>query len=213
MSTSMDRPAPTDLAGNWFDEDGNTATIGGADHALTFTSDTPAVWWDSGTGSFPNRGLGDPFTTEPFKGTQNLQNNSGLTQNLTFCATGNGRELVFGNGIRWNKKQAPLQRAQTPISLTGKWIDTNSNYATITDDSGQLTFKPVDIKQGNFDVWWDSGTGSWDRGQGDPFQTEPFKGTQTLRNSGGLTQILDFCVAGDGKSIVFGNGIKWTRTN
>lgn len=72
--------------------------------------------------------------------------------------------------------------------------------------TGPLTFMPVD---GPAPAWWGQGKGAWGILNG----KTSYAGNQTLVNNSGRNQKLTMTVTGDGKSIVFGNGIRWTRTD
>ena len=208
MTLVNTRPKPTSLSGKWFPATGSAVTIVDINGSLQVTgvpNNAKIV-----RGNF-NEGLGNPFTTQPWAGAMLFTDANGTR---TFCVTDDLSEIVFSDGTRWSKKQQSLAPAVAPIVLTGDWTDGDKNKASITQSPTaanglfQLKFTPKSTPP----VWWGSGVGSWPGGVSStapPLVT--FAGTQTLVNATGRNQKLNFCVTADGNSIVFGNGIKWTK--
>ena len=216
------------LAGNWVDPDGHQATVSvnSADSAsMSFTAGS-GVWWANGSGTWNGY--------QPFSGTQTLSNAAGSqTQTLSFNVTADGNEIGFGNGILWKQSAFTMASAPTPINLSGTWswtdpVTTSTQTATVTQGTGipQLTFIPAGTSKGS--VWWTQATGSWNLGVGQPLTSQPYKGTLTftqqetievpVKAGGSDTKTLEgsieklgIVVTRDAKTILFSNGMKWTK--
>ncbi len=205
MTMVNTKPKPVSLAGKWFaptgpaveliDDDGNLTVMGIAGTTVA--------------GNF-NQGLGNPFMNLPWAGAMSFTAN-GTTTTKTFNVTDNAAEIVFSDGTRWTKTQQPLSPAVTPINLSGNWGDSDNNVASIQQVQNGTVYNLTFTPESEPPVWWAKGTGSWPAGVSGDTNPLAFAGTQTLVNNAGRNQQLSFCVTADGNSIVFGNGIKWTR--
>ena len=143
-----------------------------------------------------------------------------------------------GHLWKWQPPAAPPAItfvAKDKLDLSGTWSDDKGNEAIITQTESEgvevkpdggpaytvyyavaLEFKPL-THQPQTPVWWSTGYGAFAR-QGLPATPLPdvappvvYAGTQTVVNDKGQNQRLTFCVTGDLKTIVFGNGVKWTK--
>lgn len=167
------------------------------------------------TGTFAG-GVGNPLLSQPWLGSMSppkppKPQTPADESPLTICVNRNATMMVLSNGQIWQTKGTPaaFTYAANP-NLSGTWVDDDGNQAQITDSNGSLTFSSLSP------VWWNQGIGTWvpnPPAQGTPPYTPPvsYVGTQTLKNIAGQVQSLTFCVSGDLKTMVFGNGITWTK--
>lgn len=178
-----------------------------------------------------NRGIGNPMFSQPFLGSMTDTSASGP---IAFCVANdptkpdpNGRMLLSnGHFLSRNGTQGDKQVAATKLDLTGYWVDNNGRRARIsqelippppsssTPSAGtppppppppqyKLTFTAANP------VWWSQGTGFWNSssysGTGVLFQN------QKEHEQKGQNQMLTFCISLDLNTLVFSNGITWTR--
>ena len=191
-------PKMTDLTGKWIDDTAATHQIADVRGGLKITDSTAPT--TSYGGTF-NGGIGNPLVSQPWLGS--MSPNSGT---LSFCVTQTGQSMVLSTGHAWGlTAPAAITFATGQLSLGGTWKDGDDNLVTIVDNNGTLVFKPITP------VWWAAGTGSWNPNPDPKTMTVTYAGTQNVRNLAGQNQQLTFCITGDLKTIVFGNGIKWTR--
>ena len=219
MSMVNSQPKGTNLSGTWTQDGGDTNTVADSSGGLTIThpSDpkTPPSKVDIYPGTF-NRGMGNPLFAQPWLGSMSPSANP----NLSFCATSDGNTLLRSDGRIWIKgtptpPPPKINFIETLADLTGTYTDDNNNRATITQslpDSktklSTLQFTPVPPVPPMTPVWWKSGTGYWTPPKD---KSGVFAGSQTVVNNAGQNQTLTFCVSGDLKTIIFGNGVKWTK--
>ncbi len=209
MTMVNTRPKLQSLSGEWQTSSGRTVTIADDQGQLVVTG----IPGKTVGGTF-NEGLGNPFKTQPWAGALQFKTPQATTT-YTFNVTDDVKEIVLSDGKRWTRKAATefKPKAISKVDLTGFWIDGDGNIASIEQGAQgaagyPLTFQPVD---GPAPVWWGKGKGTWGTALG--ATTATYAGNQTLVNNSGRNQKLTMTVTGDGNSIVFGNGIRWTRTN
>ena len=199
-------PKLTSLDGKWVGDDGKVHQIADARGALRINDDSGLSY----KGTF-NGGIGNPLFSQPWVGSMfhpNAKQPAPQFDTNTMCVTVDNKFMVLSTGHAWGRSQPqPITFAATP-SLSGNWVDGNGNIAAITDTSNgngtsTLTFSPVTP------VWWRAGTGAW--GVATSPVSLTYVGTQSLINNAGQTQSLTFCFTGDGKTIVFSNGMRWTK--
>ena len=183
------------------------------------------------------QGLGNPFITQPFAGAMNFPTKPAtfcVTDDAKLIMFSNGSQWV-------TTKNPPAYPAPNNVyvDLTGTWTDDSANQATIkqtklsqpgsnpmtTTISGDLVVTPI-ANPSRESVWWNIATGTWNAGQGT--QDASGKTTTANVNYGGKlvhrqiekndgkdkvqrNQVLSFAVSTDGKTIVFSNGVKWTK--
>ena len=167
------------------------------------------------TGTFAG-GVGNPLLSQPWIGSMSppkppKPKTPADESPLTFCVNRDVNMMVLSNGQIWQTTGTPtaFTYAANP-NLTGTWEDDDGNQAQISDSGGSLTFQSLSS------VWWSQGIGTWvpnPPSQGTPPVTPPvvYVGSQTLKNNAGQVQVLTFCVSGDVKTMVFGNGITWKK--
>jgi hypothetical protein len=196
-------PKTVSLGDTWTQDDGAISYQITDNHGgLTLTTTTqvkPAFE----TGTF-TRGVGNPLYSQPFLGSM-TDNTKVIT---SFCLEGGGNRLLSSNGHFYLRNNATYTPGPKPanLDLTGTWLDNENRAATITqqapDKNGvvSLTFTPKDP------VWWAEGEGSWT-------QNAPvaYAGTLVVKNNAGQNQMLTFCISADLNTLVFSNGITWTR--
>lgn len=186
-------PKAFSLTGKWIDNTGNNHQIVDTRGGLAIIDQNPTANY---IGTF-NQGIGNPLLSQPWLGSM-----SPATGTLSFCVTQDDQSMVLSNGQMWGRSAPPsMTPASAPLNLTGTWTDSSGHQASIVDTAGDLVFRPISP------VWWAAGTGTW----GPTTPTVTYAGTQHLNNLAGQNQQLTFCVTADLKTIVFGNGIKWTR--
>ncbi|MEK6258322.1 MAG: multicopper oxidase domain-containing protein [Planctomycetota bacterium] len=183
-------PKTVNIGGKWIDNAGTAHTIADVRGGLTIT--------DAATynGTF-NQGIGNPLLSQPWLGSM-----SPTAGALSFCVTQDNQRMVLSTGQVWGRAAPAAITPATTLSLSGTWQDVDGNQATIVDTNGSLVFQPITP------VWWAGGTGTWGPTTPPPVT---YAGTQNVRNLGNQNQQLTFCVTADLKTIVFGNGIQWTR--
>ena len=86
------------------------------------------------------------------------------------------------------------------------------NQVTISGTAPTLVFAPNLLPNGKDPVWWKSAAATLN-----PGTNLSYGGKVTFRNtplgaSSTRNQVLSFCYSTDGKTIVFADGAKWTRT-
>ncbi len=162
-----------------------------------------------------SEGLGNPFQSTPWSGSMNFKPFDPTSTSVPFCAAYAGSEktpfqIVFANGASWLKQGFQVPPAPpAATTLTGMWIDSDNNVASITQLANAPDGKsaPIQITPVT-PVWWAAGTGSWNIGQG----ATGFQGTLVYKNDQTTTQQLSFCVSADQNTMIFSNGIRWIRT-
>jgi FtsP/CotA-like multicopper oxidase with cupredoxin domain len=211
MSMVNTEPRSTSLAGEWTQDGGGTSTISDNHGGLRITPPPPATPPNAISPSYPgtfSRGIGNPLFSQPWLGSMSPV----LPNVISFCTTETAQEMVRSDGHLWQRgttAPAAITFATTNIDLSGNWTDDGGNIATIKQSPPNatgvagLTFTPVSP------VWWSTGTGSWAPPTAPP--TGVYAGTQTVVNNAKQNQQLTFCVSGDLKTIVFGNGVKWKK--
>jgi FtsP/CotA-like multicopper oxidase with cupredoxin domain len=219
MSMVNTEPKSTSLTGDWTQDGGGTSTITDSHGGLRITPPPPATPPHAISLSYPgtfSRGIGNALFSQPWLGSMSPT----APAVITFCATGNAQEMVRSDGHLWAKGTAAppaITFAPGNLDLSGNWTDDGGNTATIqqsptnpTTGIAELIFKPTSP------VWWSEGKGSW--APAPPAGTPPtpppvivYAGTQTVVNNAKQNQLLTFCVTGDLKTIVFGNGVKWKK--
>jgi hypothetical protein len=131
---------------------------------------------------------------------------SPATGPLSFCVNRHANMMVLSDGHIWQSKSAPASIQFTKdLNLSGDWKDDDGNLAKIDDKKGSLKFESLSP------VWWNRGIGTWVPNPKNP--PVAYVGTQTLKNEAGQVQVLTFCVSGDLKTMVFGNGITWQKVD
>ncbi len=187
-------PKLTSLAGGWTDD---TQTV----HQMEDVRGGLAVTELGGTtysGTFAG-GVGNPLLSQPWLGSM-----SPATGPLSFCVNRHANMMVLSDGHIWQSKSAPASIQFTKdLNLSGDWKDDDGNLAKIDDKKGSLKFESLSP------VWWNRGIGTWVPNPKNP--PVAYVGTQTLKNEAGQVQVLTFCVSGDLKTMVFGNGITWQK--
>ncbi len=237
MSMVNTVPNPVVLGPAWYDNQQGSSPV---QYTVTDSHGALKVQPPASGGILPaairgtfNQGLGNPFISQPYAGAVNFTTAAGVVAPATFCATEDAQLLVFSNGTQWSTSASAPAYSPPPatpvyIDLTGTWTDDTEtrNKATITQTkstnssgvvTGSLNVVPV-AAPGVWPVWWNGASGSWIAGG--VGVTPP---TPNLNYGGALTfavtqagqvvrdQFMNFCVTSDGKKIVFGNGITWTR--
>ena len=192
------KPLAISLQGKWTTEAGKTNDVVDNQGGLTLKP-TPEV----PLGTF-NRGIGNPLYSQPYLGSIRLPDVQ------SFCATTDANTLLLSNGRIWvrGSKTPPETTFDPVLNLAGRWKDDSGNLTQIEQPKSKghnfgLTFVAITP------VWWAKSEGSWNPGtQGSP---TVYAGTQHLLNNAGQNQQLTFTVSGDLQTIVFGNGVTWTK--
>lgn len=94
-------------------------------------------------------------------------------------------------------------------SLSGKWMTSNGNSVTVSDDSGQLV-----VRDGQPDM---TIGGTFNEGLGNPFMTQPWAGAlqhqyRDPNTAEVFTRYYTFNVTRDLSELVRSDGVRWTRS-
>ena len=227
------KPKPTSLDGAWIDDGGGKHQIDDTNGGLNVTDAATSTTYN---GTF-NQGIGNALFSHPWIGSMSPTTGilSFCVTHQDQVAPGN-ESMVLSNGHAWGRQKPASITFSTGtngiLSLSGVWVDGKKNATRIDDAGGTLTFTP------QTPVWWARGTGLWTPnpigGAGKPLpvtidpklntgvntdtSTVPpavtpvaYLGTQTVINNAGQNQTLAFTVSGDLLTLVFDNGVKWTK--
>ena len=173
------------------------------------------------TGRF-NEGIGNPLYSEPWVGT--MSSDQGKTF-LPFCAAFQGLQktpyqVILSDGSSWLKQGNPVENDRPKsTTLAGDWIDNSGLNVKISQNPGDTqkwTFQPEPEPEPGSGVLWTVGDATWD--QAATQATSPilnsFQGSVMFhdkKNGSKFQQILSFCVKNDLNTMIFGNGVRWTR--
>ena len=208
-------PKSVQLDGSWTQDDGAVRYKITDNHGgLTLTTlDKTNPFFERGTFT---RGVGNPLFSQPFLGSMTDSAN-GIT---AFCLEGGGNRLLSSNGHFYLRNGASYKPGPTAtkLDLSGTWVDNEKRTVKIAqgapDKNGvvDLTFTPTHR------FWWTTGSGTW--AQKPPLA---YTGTLVVEDNGTKepegdkdkdpqNQMLTFCISADLNTLVFSNGITWTRT-
>lgn len=227
------RPKEVDLGGEWKFDDGSASyTIEDNHGGLSITPDaskTLPVGLNFSRGTF-SRGIGNPLFSQPYLGSMldvTVPNPKApppltITAVSAFCLENKGDRMLLSNGRFLLRNGASYESVPSnTTSLVGNWVDDNNNKASITqtppsNDAPKNT-KPTLTFTALTPVWWRQGTApiptpvpatATSAGSG-------YNGTVVLlqnpKNKDSPNQQINFCISQDMNTLVFSNGITWTR--
>ena len=129
-------------------------------------------------------------------------------------------QVILSDGSSWLKQGNPVENDRPKsTTLAGDWIDNSGLNVKISQNPGDTqkwTFQPEPEPEPGSGVLWTVGDATWD--QAATQATSPilnsFQGSVMFhdkKNGSKFQQILSFCVKNDLNTMIFGNGVRWTR--
>ena len=204
------QPKGFDLDGAWTQDGGSSSYQIDDNHGgLSIQAPAGTASPNNFTRGTFNRGIGNALFSQPFLGS--MTDASGTIS--AFCVVNDPKQptpsqMLLSNGHFLSRSGSPgaAQAAATKLDLSGDWVDVENRIVTITQrpdkktaGAANLVFTP------KTNVWWSNGTGTWVP------SPASYTGTQVVTNNAGQNQLLTFCISLDLKTLVFSNGITWTR--